>query len=157
VASNATASSVASANVKLVKPVAGSLQVSSSVAADAKVRYVVAANASVVFSVTAQLKKTANLADLEGTAAITNVIKADVHLRKNLGGNVVSLASFVAAKVFVAHSINLDDSDIGDRTFTDVSGGSVSADAISQNVFAEVTDVYYITAEESIQSWPLAA
>lgn len=156
VASNAVASASAVADAHLDKPVAGSSSARSSTVADPKVNYVVAANVSVLFSVTADLHKTDNLADLSGTAAITNVIGADVHLNKPLGG-LLSVVPAYTANVVSAHAINLDDMTIGDRTFIVPDAPYATALVDAPIITAEVIDVTYVVANQSIQSWPIAA
>jgi hypothetical protein len=151
--------SVASSGVgdpHIDKPLTGVGQGNAHGVANAKVDYVIAANVSVLFSIEADLHKTDNLSDLEGTAAVSNVIFADVHIQKNLGATLLSLAT-LDGNVVSAHAIDLDSPDIGQKTYAELDPRYVTADLYVGEIFAEVDETIFVSMEESIQSWPLAA
>lgn len=148
--------SVGGGNPHIDKPLIGHAQGNTGGVANAKVDYVIAANVSVLFSIEADLHKTDNLSDLEGTAAVSNVIGADVHIKKNLVGMLPTLAT-LDGNVVSAHAIDLDDPAVRDRTYAEIDLRIVTADVYVEAVYADVDEGVFLSMEESIQSWPLAA
>jgi hypothetical protein len=143
-------------NPHIDKPLTGNAHGNAAGVANAKVDYVIAANVSVLFSIEANLHKTDNLSDLEGTAAVSNVIGADIHIKKNLVGVLPSLAT-LDGNVVSAHAIDLDDPRVQDRTYADLDLRIVTADVYVGAIYADVDEGVFMHMEESIQSWPLAA
>lgn len=143
VASNASVASAASADVRLVKPIAGQSSSVTSVTANTSVRYVVSASVLTLVSVNADLHKTDNLQDLSGTGSISNILSAGLHLRKNLNGSLLNLAAS-DGKLFVAHAV---DAEIATGATATLSVGSISAEVNAPMIFAEITDVSYISGD----------
>jgi len=151
IASDAQVSSSATAGVSLVKPIGGLSSSNVSTTANTSVHYVVSASVLTLVSVNAELAKTDNLQNLDGTGAISNILVAGLHLRKNLGFAALSLAAS-NGRVFVAHTV---DAEIATGATATALADDIYLDVRSGEVFAEVTDVSYISSD--YEYWQMAA
>ena len=138
-------------DVNLVKPINGNTSAETTVSGNTSVHYVVSASVLTLVSVNANLAKTDNLQNLDGTGAISNVINAGLHLRKNLGFNALSLAA-ANGKALVVHAV---DAEMATGSTATVFADSVYVDDISSAIFAEEIEISYISSQQ--EYWQMAA